>query len=55
VGGYGGGGFQSFRDGAGGRGWGGDRELGMSPGEYGFSVVFGSSREGQEFEKGLWP
>ncbi|KAF7863241.1 hypothetical protein EAF04_007323 [Stromatinia cepivora] len=52
VGGYGGGGFQSFRDGAaGGRDGGGVRGRGT----YGLSVVFGEAGRGQEWERGLWP
>ncbi|QSZ34053.1 hypothetical protein DSL72_005633 [Monilinia vaccinii-corymbosi] len=53
VGGYGGGGFQSFRDGAGGRGK--DGRGVMRVGEYGLSVVFGDPARGQEWERALWP
>ncbi|KAM3066261.1 hypothetical protein ACMFMG_003228 [Clarireedia jacksonii] len=55
VGGYGGGGFQSFRDGAGGQGKNGEGKGKEGPGGYGLSVVFGKADEGQEWEKGLWP
>ncbi|KAI9645432.1 hypothetical protein NHQ30_006171 [Ciborinia camelliae] len=53
VGGYGGGGFQSFRDGAAGTGVNGDGNPGA--GGYGLSVVFGNTTKGQEWERGLWP
>ncbi|PQE11510.1 alteRNAtive oxidase protein [Rutstroemia sp. NJR-2017a BVV2] len=55
VGGYGGGGFQSFRDGAGGTGKEGEGEGMQGPGGYGLSVVFGNAWHGQEWERGLWP
>ncbi|ESZ98647.1 hypothetical protein SBOR_0885 [Sclerotinia borealis F-4128] len=53
VGGYGGGGFQSFRDGAAGVGKEGKGVILV--GKYGLSVVFGDVERGQEWERGLWP
>ncbi|KAF7927974.1 hypothetical protein BELL_0715g00020 [Botrytis elliptica] len=53
VGGYGGGGFQSFRDGAAGTGK--DGLVNPGRGGYGLSVVFGDPLRGQEWERGLWP